>query len=383
MTPPNLTHGIAIHVADVEWATAALSEVDCKQAVECLLRKPPSRCPEDPPLETVAEVRSGVQACSTYRGRLVADVHFHPVVAAIHAAFQDHRPLVLSPDMIWLLIAQGFANHVNAHAEELRSLILQHSDRPVLAVRRDDFVYGSPENPWPEVFDEFSRQIRGHLGESTPDLLMPTFSTTGPTERAAAELALMDAMQSFFAYEVHTLCGIPQIVLQGTTDDWRMLADRARKLSQFGLEWWTDLLAPILNEFVAASQGRADRSFWRSIYKIDGGSGGPYLTGWIIAFFPYLKNRESGHATQRNGWLTSDDDGLRDLLHPSKRAGGPRFCFGPRTEMIPAGLSAVPFVWRFVGMSYEMEFLGGFVGVRQEAETLRLRPQIGWAIREG
>jgi hypothetical protein len=29
-----------------------------------------------------------------------------------------------------------------------------------------------------------------------------------------------------------------------------------------------------------------------------------------------------------------------------------------------------------------MELLGGFVGVTQEAETLRLRPEIGWGVRE-
>ena len=55
-----------------------------------------------------------VEACSSYHGQLVADVCLHPVVAAIHLAFSDHRPLVLSPDILWLLIAQGFANHVNA-----------------------------------------------------------------------------------------------------------------------------------------------------------------------------------------------------------------------------------------------------------------------------
>ena len=27
-------------------------------------------------------------------------------------------------------------------------------------------------------------------------------------------------------------------------------------------------------------------------------------------------------------------------------------------------------------------FLAGFVGVGQEADTLRLRPEIGWAVRE-
>jgi hypothetical protein len=29
-----------------------------------------------------------------------------------------------------------------------------------------------------------------------------------------------------------------------------------------------------------------------------------------------------------------------------------------------------------------MEFLAGFVGFTQEADSLRLRPKIGWAVRE-
>src|SRR5262249_48555239 len=53
----------------------------------------------------------GFEACSRYHGRLVADIAFHPLIAALHRAFCDHRPLSLSPDMIWLLIAQGVANH--------------------------------------------------------------------------------------------------------------------------------------------------------------------------------------------------------------------------------------------------------------------------------
>ena len=35
------------------------------------------------------------------------DVFFQTIVRA----YADHRPLVLSPDMVWLLISQGFANN--------------------------------------------------------------------------------------------------------------------------------------------------------------------------------------------------------------------------------------------------------------------------------
>lgn len=338
-----------VELGQVRPAEAALPEEAYKSAVESLLTKP-------------------VEACSRYHGRLVAGVRFHPVVAAIHLAFNDHRPLVLSPDIFWLLMAQGFANHVNANAEELRPRFVKHPGKVVIAVRRDDFCKGSPENPWPEVFDEFTGQIREHLGAATHDLLLPAFSTTGVVERAAAQVALLDAMRSFFSYECRTLCGIPQIVLEGTADDWDKLAERSRALGRFGLEWWTRTVAPILDEFVAAAHGKVNLEFWQSIYKLDGGSGGPYITGWITAFFPYLKNWETGRATTRNSGHTN--------------AGKEFQGHGLTTDAFPVGLAAAPFLWKYLGHSYEMEFLGGFVGVSQDRETLRLRPEIGWAVRD-
>lgn len=47
-------------------------------------------------------------------------------VKAVHAAFFDHHPLILSPDIIWLTIAQGLAHHVDQNAEELRDQFVRH-----------------------------------------------------------------------------------------------------------------------------------------------------------------------------------------------------------------------------------------------------------------
>ena len=51
-------------------------------------------------------------------------------------------------------------------------------------------------------------------------------------------------------------------------------------------------------------------------------------------------------------------------------------------EQLPGGLSKAPFRWNYLERSFDMEFLGGFVGVAQDQETLTLRPEIGWAVRE-
>jgi hypothetical protein len=384
-------------VSSVPEATEALPEVAYKEAVEHLLaplaaqlRDLPEEVQERYPLR-MREWR--IEACSHYHGRLLANIECHPVLAAVHFAFACHRPLVLSPDVIWLLIAQGFAHHVTAHAEELRAKLVEHTGKLKIVVRRDDFLKGSPENTWPDVFAEFSGQIRKHLGAATHDLLLPSFTTTGPVERAACEVVLLDAMKSYFEYELHSMCGIPRIVLEGTTDDWIKLAERAQGLGRFDLLWWTKLLAPILDQFVASSRGKVNLPFWKSIFKFDDSSGGPYITGWINAFFPYLKNREAGLVTQRNPWLFNGDSKIKRLLFPRPWRIARGHPDGPTTEHFPIGMSKVPFRWMFgresdgdssepiVDRSFDMEFLGGFVGVRQEAGALRLKPEIGWAVR--
>lgn len=38
------------------------------------------------------------------------------------------------------------------------------------------------------------------------------------------------------------------------------------------------------------------------------------------------------------------------------------------------------FYWIYQGLEFQMEFLAGCVGVKQDKETLELRPEIGWAI---
>jgi hypothetical protein len=45
-------------------------------------------------------------------------------------------------------------------------------------------------------------------------------------------------------------------------------------------------------------------------------------------------------------------------------------------------LAWAPFRWKYLDRSFEMKFLGGFMGVRQDAGTLHLGPEIGWSVWE-
>jgi Domain of unknown function (DUF4419) len=367
---------VIFDVSDVKIADRPLLEIPYQRAVKSLLTTPDrSRSNINKPT---------IEACSQYDGKLVASVRFHPLVAAIHLAFDEHRPLSLSPDMMWLLIAQGLANHINCHAKELRSHFVEHQGKLRIIVRRDDFCKGNPNNDWSKVFTEFSSSIRQHIGDTTHDLLVPTFSTTGIVEKAASEIVLLDAMQSYFEYEVNSRCGIPQIQLEGTLADWQLLLERTKQLAQFKLGWWFDALTPILEQFIMAMDGKPDRAFWRSIYKYNEGSGGTTITGWITAFFPYLKDLNTDKYTKKHHYQVNVNSVMPESVYSPEDFNFERVIntMAIRTDLFPSGLAKAPFVWKYHGTKYQMDFLGGFVGVKQDPHSLFLRPEIGWVVRE-
>lgn len=300
------------------------------------------------------------EAAGSNATNLVAS-HGHGFVQAVHMAFDKHMPLTLAPDDVWLCIAQGFANHVNANAEALRKRFVDHEGKVVIRVVRNSFVKGSATNNWPGAFAEFSDQIGNYIGKKQ-DLLVSDFSTTGPIERAASEIVLMDAMQQYFEYRLRTLCGFPSITLLGTVSDWENIRQRTLAISEYECSWWTDKLMPVLDEFVASAKGMVNKSFWESFYKDGGGSGGPYVTGLINTFFPYLNKKPN-----------------RYLAECVSRLGN--MCGGPNPEDMGTGMSVAPFIWEYHDTEIPMEFLGGFVGVDQDEEG-GLRPAIGWAVRE-
>jgi hypothetical protein len=99
----------------------------------------------------------------------------------------------------------------------------------------------------------------------------------------------------------------------------------------------------------------------------------PIPTGWINVLFPYVMNDpEAGTLTQN--WATTH---WRKGLNTRFGSAG-----GPSEDSIPSGLAAVPFKWNYLGTSFEMEFLGGFVGVAEDEGSLALRPAMGWAVRD-
>lgn len=319
-----------------------------------------------------------VEQCWESDAPLVRATDANALAQAAHDAFYMHQPLVLSPDAVWLTLAQGFAQHVALNAEALRHRFVQHTGKKKLVVERADFFLGQP-NPWPEAFAAFSEQIAAHVGKMR-DLVVADFSTTGPLERAASEVALMDAFQAYFEYEMMCGCGIPSVTLLGTPDDWRSVRRRAAMLSEVGLEWWTEPLMPILDQLVSAAEGRAEPGFWRSFFRYQSGSGPSELTGWILLLFPYLKKFEGDRTSlERNPYLRGWEKALRIAETRTSWIRGPE---GPALHAVPSSLSSAPvnFVDVRDGSKHAIRFVAGLFGVTQEPKTMALAPEFGWAV---
>lgn len=176
--------------------------------------------------------------------------HMNPFVDAVYRSYAQHYPLVLSPDDVWVAIAQGFATHVNENAEALRNRFVSHKGKKLLHLDLPGFAKGSDSNPWDTVLGKFSNLIAENIGPEQRNLVVSAFTTTGPIE----------------------------------------------------------------NEWVAG-----------------------------VA---------RGHHV------------------------------GPTTNQFPVGMTKVPWKWEYLGGTFNMEFLGGFLAYAQDPETLALRPVLAWAVRD-
>ena len=284
-------------------------------------------------------------------------------------AFASHRAVVLSPDVIWLLISQGFAAHVNLNSEELRDKIVYHQGKMTLVVESPKhLLYSADEVDWESIFNEFEKQIRSNTKNQIADIITADFSTTGITEKIASQITLMESVNKYFEYKVMTLaCGIPDITLMGTPDDWCKVREKAQSLKGYGLDWWIDQLDPILKQFVDASQGVVDNEFWMEMvgsvqFRLTGcgkptGDTELMFDGWFTTFYPY-----NAFGYRITGPMTYNSRLLPEVVE-------------------------TPFIYEIrdidgtVIAKYDMLLYAGIIGLSEDPVNGALKPEIGWMVR--
>ena len=284
-------------------------------------------------------------------------------------AYADHRSLVLSPDMVWLIISQGFSRYVNAHPEDMRDLLVSHEGKMKLVVNSDNNVL-LPSGDWKRLLNDFSACVAANTKGELADLMTANFTTTGITERIASQISLMEVVKEYFHYSnIAGICGIPSIELRGTPSDWQKVLDKVRGLKKYNLEKWAGDLEVILKEFVEASKGNPNQKFWRDIVKklpvdelttqrscLPDASKTTPLDGWFLKFFP----NSEGETSERVLWNS-------DMPQEMVRVGFEQILTDPASGEVV--------------MTIPMELWAGFVGIEENTTTHALKPKIGWLAR--
>lgn len=332
-----------------------LDEYSSEQIVSCILQE-----------EQIDSSVNPMIACSFTDSKthyLDKDVMFQTFITC----FANHRPLVLSPDIIWLLIAQTMAKYIENNAEKLRDKFVDFERKKVLNIWSHTDIFDK-KTDWPSILRDMYSEIAAHTKNDVAPNMRCDFTTTGDDEYIASIATLMGAMKTYFRYHVHhMICGIPNITLLGTEDDWKKVLEKAESLKIIRLKAWYEWLQPILKEFVRAAQGKPHRAFWKSIVLekpdetfSEGGGCIPdfhEINGWSVALFPYVDGkRQRLDKCMKYQTMETEMTRVKFLYH----------------RWYPDGSEEV----------FPMELWSGFIGVEENKETFALTPKIGWFVRQ-
>ncbi|CAI2178816.1 13980_t:CDS:1 [Funneliformis geosporum] len=283
----------------------------------------------------------------------------HGLASAIIHAYTLHQHLRISPDDVWLTIAQGVSKHICNNAERFRNLFVEHKEQEEIFIDARDIIDVNFMGDWQQAISRLSDSLDKRVKKvGLKQLLECDFSTSTNVSVTVSKIILLDAMKKYFRYRLVGGCGIPKITLNGTLEDWLHLQDKVAKLRDLGLEldFWLDRLQPVVAQFVATYKGEVEENFWSvAIYQVPYGSfTEARWDGWISALFPYNASRCK---------LTEN------FIFPTD---------------LPSGLLNVPFNLDMVNMGKRFRFCiaAGFLGARQDKidDEYVVSPVIGWYI---
>ena len=281
--------------------------------------------------------------------------NIHPFIYAAHKAYAEHRPLALSPDAVWMLITQGSITHIAQNPAKFK----QYSE--YLNSKSESFngPVPSSKKEWLKLLDKVAENAGTIQNPAIRDFCTTSFSTTDSNISQALKISQLSSRSEVFQFGLFSLCGIPEIRLEGSVKDWQKIYEKLDGLESLGLNDWAQNLKPILKEFIEAASGQINKKFWNSFYKYNNECGDGSISGWILSFFPYNAKGKLRHLVKAHS---------SDVLNAVPDS-NPNMSF-------PSGRTYLPFNWN----DKKMRFEAGFMGVSQNPQTYELKAEINWAV---
>jgi hypothetical protein len=290
-------------------------------------------------------------------------------LTTMYICYSQHRPFVLTPEAIWLVILQAFSVHINNNPGKLIEKYPNLANREKLIVRLPKSESWSDEETCRNIVKKFTDGLKAKIPGSFVENLSDSFSNSTPDEVTTFQITTMHTLKAFFEFIViSVICGIPRIKLQGTVADWHGLANRLKELRDYNFGWYVDKILPHVERISESFGAEPADDFWINMFKIhttkDYGSP-KYVDGWITDFFPWSKTGER---------LADDYFKTTSFNYAAK-------------NLSPQAVS-VDVTYRIIDEAGEiiseqpLHFTAGFLGIREDPEDHTLEPSIGWMISE-
>ena len=291
------------------------------------------------------------------------------LIQGLVLAYKNHYPITITPDMLWILILQGFSRFMEKYENKVREKFVNFDGKKDLIVERNNLTpYTATKEVWDGIMKEYMEKIGKNVGQETIDNLECNFSTTTQVAQVTSQVSIMSGMKQYFVYKALMAgCGISNITLEGSLQDWEKIKSKCEFLSTKGLEWYTKHLIPIINNIIETKKYYTTKGelntelieFWKRMIRLKG-KGDLYdphmVNGWIVKFIPNLSN-ESPEVYEE----------IYETMVPDQ------------IISCPMELTWIPLL---VNKKYEFKcsLFSGFYGMIQDEKTFNVKPVIGYAI---
>ena len=201
------------------------------------------------------------------------------------AAYNDHHPVALRPEVLWQIIMNQVGIYVRQNADECASYFTRTpSQQQSLNIARE---HGES---WEDTLLKMRPEFERHIEKSVLEAFLPKFTTSSAESEVATLLTFMDTVSMWYAYGVMPTCGFPKILLSGEPRDWVKLSEAVNGLSGMfaGLRYYFADLVDVLHDIITAVKTQhVNPEFWGSMFRYHSFSQIPAVDGWLSALIAY------------------------------------------------------------------------------------------------
>lgn len=258
-------------------------------------------------VDDIAQKITRIQAEKDNSLKIIRHLELPSFLYALSKTYSFHQSISFGPHDLWYVMLTEIARTVNANSERFRELFTKSTEKVniIVPTSSDEYL------PLDVVMEELQKLVPIDLS-----LFLPEFSTHTPESKVACAGAFADTVKSYYNYMTFC-CGIKNVEVRGTPDDWGMFCDRIARLYKVFSSF------PEITDWLKGIWDRADKIL------------GSILPGGQTDFYKTIFSSTqigSGGELSVDGWF------VKDFFMPSKDRGN---C--PKIENFPMTWSVVPF----------------------------------------